>query len=36
MTAELVIFLLSLAVSGALAAMLLRSVVNTALKTNLS
>lgn len=36
MTAELVIFLLSLAVSGALAAMLLRFVVNTALKTKLS
>ncbi len=36
MTAELVIFLLSLAVSGVLAAMLLRSVVNTTLKTKLS
>ena len=36
MTAELVIFLLSLALSGVLAAMLLRSVVNTALKTKLS
>ena len=36
MTAELVIFLLSLALSGVLAAMLLRSVVNTALKTRLT
>ena len=36
MTAELVIFLLSLAVSGVRAAMLLRSVVNTTLKTKLS
>ena len=36
MTAELVIFLLSLALSGVLAAMLLRSVVNTAMKTKLS
>ena len=36
MTAELVIFLLSLAISGVLAAMLLRSVVNTALKTRVT
>ena len=36
MTAELVVFLFSLVISGVLAAMLLRSVVNTALKTRLS
>ena len=36
MTAELVVFLLALVISGVLSAMLLRSVVNTALKTRLS
>jgi len=36
MTAELVVFLLALVISGVLSAMLLRSVVNTALKTRLT